>query len=355
MRSWLNGYGAGANKEGKDYSSNNFLTNAFTAGERSAIQSTSIVNDDNFYFDTEGGNDTSDQVYLLSLDEVMNPVYGFSSDYNKYDKCRKAVNTAYVAGGGEIEAVGTEDAGGNNAWWLRTPGYASGSAVIVDYFGDVYRHGYYAAEVSSYHGSEYRAGSVLAIEGVAVRPALHLNLKAMSDTVVSDDTLSNPIWSYAGTITSEEGEKDVAPTQPTEPSSKPDVKPSAAPGTAPTISPRYMPSVITPRTQLSAASDAISIGNVSAVKLKQKKQSVAVSWKKVSGAAGYQVCYSTSKKWKNKKQKLSRKNTLTVKKPKKNKTYYFRIRAYHMNGTKKVYGAWSKTKKIMVKKYDKHH
>ena len=39
-----------------------------------------------------------------------------------------------------------------------------------------------------------------------------------------------------------------------------------------------------------------------------------------------------------------------IKKLKKKKTYYFRVRAYRLEGTKKVYGAWSNMKKIKIKK-----
>ena len=43
LRSWLNGYGASANVEETDYSSDNFLDTAFTAEERAAIRQTTVV------------------------------------------------------------------------------------------------------------------------------------------------------------------------------------------------------------------------------------------------------------------------------------------------------------------------
>ncbi len=61
-------------------------------------------------------------------------------------------------------------------------------------------------------------------------------------------------------------------------------------------------------------------------------------------------CYSTSRKWKNKKQKPVFNNKTVIKKLKKKKTYYFRVRAYRLEGKKKVYGSWSGTKKIKIKK-----
>ena len=170
----------------------------------------------------------------------------------------------------------------------------------------------------------------------------------------------------------------VSPLPGITPTEKPDTSPTATPGAImkPTIPPTEMPAagtILTPKpttvprttaplpsvslpqlsapvTQPPVLPAPADIGTISAVKLKQKKQVVTISWKKVSGAAGYQVCYSTSKKWKGKKQKLMRTNKLTVKKLKKKKTYYFRVRAYRINGIGKLYGAWSKTKKITIKK-----
>lgn len=224
-RSWLNGYGAEKNKEGKDYSGSGFLDNAFSADEQSAIQTANVVNDDNPNHGTEGGNDTTDKVYLLSVGEVMNPEYGFNSSRSDYAKSRRGLNTTFAKDQGAQTSTSGESAR-YGRWWLR--------------------------------------------------PALHLNL-------------------------------------------------SSDPGKA-------------------------GIGKVSVLKLKQKKGTVTVSWKKTIGAKGYQICYSTSKKWKNKKQKLVTKNKAVIKNLKKKMTCYLRVRAYILEGTKKVYGAWSSVKKIKIKK-----
>jgi hypothetical protein len=41
---------------------------------------------------------------------------------------------------------------------------------------------------------------------------------------------------------------------------------------------------------------------------------------------------------------------MTIKKLKMKKLYYVRVRAYNVNGKKKVYGQWSKIKAIKIKK-----
>lgn len=82
--------------------------------------------------------------------------------------------------------------------------------------------------------------------------------------------------------------------------------------------------------------------------LKGKK--VKLTLKKVSKAVGYQVKYAANKKLKKAKTKTTKKLTLTIKKLKKKKTYYFKARAYVLDGKTKKYGAWSKVKKAKIKK-----
>lgn len=150
----------------------------------------------------------------------------------------------------------------------------------------------------------------------------------------------------------------VTPEATAEPGIVPSAKPTPVPdrkpiSTSEAVAPLPQVSLaptIAPVSQLPTSPATADIGKIPSIKLKQKKQAVTVSWKKVAGAYGYQICYSTSKKWKNRKQKLTRKTKLTIKKLKTKKTYYFRVRAYRMNGTKKEYGAWSKTGKITIKK-----
>lgn len=88
-----------------------------------------------------------------------------------------------------------------------------------------------------------------------------------------------------------------------------------------------------------------SLKNASGKKVKAK-------WKKNSKAGGYQIEYSTSKKFTSaKKVKVSAKSTTkTISKLKKGKTYYMRIRSYKKTGGKTYYSAWSSAKKVVVRK-----
>ena len=83
-----------------------------------------------------------------------------------------------------------------------------------------------------------------------------------------------------------------------------------------------------------------------------KSKQILLKYKKVSGAKGYEISYSTDKKF---KKAVTKKNTAktsyTISKLKKGKIYYVRIRAYKTDSTgKKVYGKYSSMKKVKVSK-----
>ena len=87
-------------------------------------------------------------------------------------------------------------------------------------------------------------------------------------------------------------------------------------------------------------------------KLTAGKKKFTVQWKKDKKADGYQVQYSTDKKFKKnvKSVNVSKKNTkATVKKLKKGKTYRVRIRSYKKINGKKYYNGWGKVKSVKVK------
>lgn len=159
MRSWLNGYDASKNTGGStgiDYTGDNFLDNAFSDKEQNAIAETAVVNDDNkddtYGTDGEGGNNTTDRIFLLSIAEASNRNYfpGISSS-------RFSTNTAYVAGGGKLGSGGE-----NNWWWLRSPGFNNTMAACIDEYG-----------------GELYEGNPVNDKSFAVRPAFNLNLSSV--------------------------------------------------------------------------------------------------------------------------------------------------------------------------------
>lgn len=134
-----------------------FMNRAFSSSEQEAIRTTKVINEDNYYYKTDGGNDTLDKIYLLSLSETdEEKEYGFTDSYGmtiKYSNYADLCDYQY--------------------WWLRTPGEKNISAAAVDMSGKAYGGG---------GESDMELG---------IRPVLHLNLLATDD------------YSYAGKMASD--------------------------------------------------------------------------------------------------------------------------------------------------------
>lgn len=162
IRSWLNGYDASSNAggdNGTDYTGDNFLDAAFSAKEQNAIVETAVVNDDNkdddYGTNGDGGNDTNDRIFLLSIAEADNRSY-----FPKYSSSRYSANTPYVADGGRLGTnMYGEDEGYLDRWWLRSPGSKNSMAAFIEY-----------------DGGEVYEGNPVNNKNSAVRPAFNLNL-----------------------------------------------------------------------------------------------------------------------------------------------------------------------------------
>ncbi len=162
MRSWLNGYGASSNTGGSsgiDYTGDNFLDTAFSIEEKGAIVKTAVVNDDNkdedYGTNGNGGNDTTDRIFLLSIAEADNRSY-----FPKGSDSRFSANTVYVADGGRLGTyMNGEDEGYLDRWWLRSPGFDNTMAANIDEYG-----------------GELYEGNPVNNKTAAVRPAFNLNL-----------------------------------------------------------------------------------------------------------------------------------------------------------------------------------
>ena len=131
IRSWLNG---------------SFYQSAFTAKEKSKIQTTTVKADDNPKYKTKGGKDTQDKVFILSVSEA-----------EKYmdSKSRGCKATAYALKNGVTVVESTQSSGGNCFWWLRTPGQNLVRATRISASGDI-----------SFDGGAIREA------GTAIRPAI---------------------------------------------------------------------------------------------------------------------------------------------------------------------------------------
>ena len=89
-------------------------------------------------------------------------------------------------------------------------------------------------------------------------------------------------------------------------------------------------------------------------KLTPGSKQLTATWKTVSGVTGYEVAYSTSKKFTKKTTKTvtikkAKTKKTTIKKLTKGKKYYVKVRAYKTVGKTKIYGAYSAVKNVKVK------
>lgn len=128
--------------------------------------------------------------------------------------------------------------------------------------------------------------------------------------------------------------------------SKPATKPSE---------PSTTPSTTQPTTKPSTTKNTKTVKpkKTSIKKLSKGKKKFTVTWAKVSGVKGYQIQYSSDKKFKknNKSVTVTKQKTTkaTVKKLKSKKKYYVRVRTYKMVNGKKIYSSWSKVKSVKTK------
>lgn len=109
--------------------------------------------------------------------------------------------------------------------------------------------------------------------------------------------------------------------------------------TSVTITPKQAPSFA--KTITITVTDT-SLGKVTWGKCKRSSKTVQLQWKKVSGATSYQVYRFKGKKWV--RVTTTKKTSYKYKKAPKNGSY--KVRAVKTSGKKKIYGAFSKVKKI---------
>ncbi len=132
LRQWLNG---------------DFINETISGAEKALICDTYLQNPDNPEYGTDGGNDTTDKVFLLSIDEATR--------YFANDEARMATATDYA----KEQGVYVSEENGNSWWWLRTSGLNNKGAVCVYSGGSINDNG------SSVNSSDYD-----------VRPAMWVNI-----------------------------------------------------------------------------------------------------------------------------------------------------------------------------------
>lgn len=168
IRNWLN---------------NSFYITAFSNNEQAAIIEQTIENKDNDTYDTEGGNDTKDKIFLLSESEATDVKWcedgwsdgGFCPTVSRESRSRhmKTSDYAYARGVNICEAwnCSNELLIDNCSWWLRSPGWKSNNAMFVYSTGDICLNGTVG----------WGSGSV-AMEYSGICPALRIKLSSDPNT-----------------------------------------------------------------------------------------------------------------------------------------------------------------------------
>ena len=149
LRNWLN---------------NDFYNNAFNSSEQNIIQTTYVINNNNPKYGTNGGNDTNDKVFCLSIEEIIK-YFGkgrkkIKNGY-KFDKYSTTQGTKYS------KSIRSSDGWGltiglyswylgNSNYSLRSIGSNQQSVMLIYNDGESYYNGF--------------AGT-----GVGVRPALWIS------------------------------------------------------------------------------------------------------------------------------------------------------------------------------------
>ncbi len=146
LRTWLNG---------------TFYNKAFSSAEQTAILTTNVDNSKKQCYggwDTSGGNDTQDKVFLLSYAEA-NKHFGVTYDNSNNMKSRVAPTAYAIAQGAYIDSDDKADDDNDIGWWLRSPGTYQECAAHVN--ADGFHFNYNVANDSG-----------------SVRPALWVNLES---------------------------------------------------------------------------------------------------------------------------------------------------------------------------------
>jgi len=145
---------------------NNEFYNKFSTVDKARIAETRVVNSDNPWFGTEGGNDTTDKIFLLSINEVVK-YFGDSGQLG--NRLRDDVYLTIIDDQYNTARIAYGLSGAEDNWWLRSPGLLDHSSSINASASIVDIHGYIEIDGSTFGRNERN------IRGI--RPALWLNLE----------------------------------------------------------------------------------------------------------------------------------------------------------------------------------
>ncbi|MDO4167908.1 MAG: DUF6273 domain-containing protein, partial [Eubacteriales bacterium] len=192
LREWLNG---------------TFMQEAFSEGEQEAIRKTEIDTpsyDGGAEVSAEGGATIEDNIYLPSLDDIIDRKYGFTNNFDDSSGCDYSGTETRLVNSSDF-AESCENGWMSKAYLLRTLGVTEEDEKYVLFCNEYGRISLtFDEDVNVTHG---------------IRPVLHLDLS------------KTDVWSYAGQVKQDRTEiaPDATPAVPTPtPTTQPNV--TMAPG-----------------------------------------------------------------------------------------------------------------------------
>jgi hypothetical protein len=133
----------------------------FSQAEKNRIAETAVINHSNPRFGTNGGSDTIDKVFLLSIEEVVRYFGDSGQMQNGNSNDRTPIDDEY----NEVR-VARDNLGRATDWWLRSPGGYGTDTSYVSCKGAINIYGTFSIPESIHEESSIQMG---------VRPALWLD------------------------------------------------------------------------------------------------------------------------------------------------------------------------------------
>lgn len=293
----------------RKYLNETFFADAFTPEEQSAIKTSLVKNETTSIYDPftiYNLDDTYDKIFLLSFSELINNKYFTRIDYS---------SVSYFSG---AEAKCTDLVKYHNSFVKDTVSWWTRSTATVDpynrdnswYVWNVVDGKYVSKSISNYHEGHSDA--------IGIRPVLHLNL-------------SSKVWKKAGTIKwgnfHEEEQIELDDDNQKQDSTY--------------VNNNTEPVIINTTIAKPNKTFIKSLNN-------KKKYKIKIIYKNIS-SDGYQIQIALNKKFtKKKKTYYTTKTKYIIKRLKKNRKYYVRVRGYNEKENIKKYGKWSKIKKVKI-------
>lgn len=113
---------------------NGAFLDSFSEADRARIRETTVINNDNPWYGTPGGENTIDRIFSLSLEEVVKYFGDSGMLQNAENRHRHIISDDFNNARMSVRATGEV---WSPMWWTRSPGMSSSQAADVETFGTI--------------------------------------------------------------------------------------------------------------------------------------------------------------------------------------------------------------------------